>query len=50
MACMWEKGVSYRVLAGKLEGNGPLESPRRRWKDTTDICLTQIGWEPVDWL
>jgi hypothetical protein len=34
----------YGVLVGKTEGNGPLERPRRRWKDGIKLDLREIGW------
>jgi hypothetical protein len=35
---------------GKPEGNRPLERPRRRWVDNTEIDLREIEWEGVDWI
>jgi hypothetical protein len=37
-------GKVYRVLMGKLEGKGPLETPRRRWEDGIKMDLREIGW------
>jgi hypothetical protein len=39
-------------LVGKLEGKRPLESPRRRCKDTGNIkmYLKEIGRDVMDWI
>ena len=34
----------YRVLVGKPEGKIPLGRRRRRWEDTSNIDLQEIGW------
>jgi hypothetical protein len=33
---------------GKLEGKGPLGSPRRRWDDNITVDLREIGWDGMD--
>jgi hypothetical protein len=35
---------------GKPERKRPLEKPRRRWKDTINMALQEIGWDGVDWI
>jgi hypothetical protein len=37
-----------RVLVGTPEGKRPLGRPRRKWKDTVEMDLKEIGWEGVD--
>jgi hypothetical protein len=37
VARMGEKRIACRLLVGKPEGKGPLEGPRRRWMDNTNI-------------
>jgi hypothetical protein len=39
VACNGEKINAYKVLGGKLEEKKPLGSPRRRWKDITEMDL-----------
>jgi hypothetical protein len=39
----------YRLLVGKPEGKGPLERPRRRWRDNIKMDLLEIGLGVVDW-
>jgi hypothetical protein len=34
----------YRVSVGKLEGQSPLERPRRRWEDN------EVGCVAMDWI
>jgi hypothetical protein len=34
----------YRALVGKPDVKGPLERPRRRWKDGIKMDLREIGW------
>jgi len=38
VALIGNRRDAYRVLMGKLEGKGVVESPSHRWKD--DISLT----------
>ena len=40
----------YRVLVGKPEGKRPLERPRRRWEDNTDLDLQEVRCGDVDWI
>jgi hypothetical protein len=41
-----EKRNAYRILVGKLEGNGPLAKPRHRWVDNIkmDLKRDRMGW------
>jgi hypothetical protein len=34
----------YRLLVGKLEGQGPLGRSRCRWMDNIKMDLEEIGW------
>jgi hypothetical protein len=45
-----EERKVYKVLVGKPEGKGPLERPRRRWKDGIRMDLREIGLRGVDWV
>ena len=36
------RGV-HRILVGKLEGNGLLGRPRRRWEDNIKMDLQEVG-------
>jgi hypothetical protein len=49
VANMGEGRNMYRVLVGKLEGERPLERPRRRWEDGIKLDLREIGWGGVEW-
>ena len=44
VACMGEKRVIYRVLAGKPEGKRPLGRPRCRWGDNIKMDRQEVGW------
>jgi len=44
------RGGAYRVLVGKLEGNGPLGRPRRRWVDNIKMDLQEVGCGYMDWI
>jgi hypothetical protein len=43
------RGV-YRVLFGKPEGKRPFVIPRRRWKDTIELDLQEVGCWGMDWI
>jgi hypothetical protein len=47
---MWEGRGVYRVLVGKLEGNRPLERPRRRWEGNIRMDLHKVECEGMDWI
>jgi len=47
---MGENRGAYRVLVGKPEGKRPLERPRRRWEDNTDLDLQEVRCGDVDWI
>jgi hypothetical protein len=42
VAHMGQKRNSYRVVAVKPEGNGPLERHRHIWRDNTKMDLQEI--------
>jgi hypothetical protein len=35
---------------GKLEGERPLERPRRRWVDNIEMDLREKGWDGMVWI
>jgi hypothetical protein len=37
---------AYRILMGKPEG----KRPRRRWVDSIEMDLGEIGWDGMDWI
>jgi hypothetical protein len=42
-----------RVVVGKTEGGRPLEKPRRRWENNTEMDLREVGcdaWTGSIWL
>ena len=43
MARMEEGRGVHKVLVGKPEGKRPLGRPRRRWKDTINMDLEEVG-------
>jgi hypothetical protein len=45
-----ERRKAYVLLVGKPEGNGPLERPRHRWLDNTEMDTRVIGWGSLDWI
>jgi hypothetical protein len=47
---MGEVRGAYNILVGKPEGRRPLERPRRRWEDNTEMDLREIGFGDVDWI
>jgi hypothetical protein len=50
VARMGDKRNSYRILVGKPERKIPLGRPRRRWVDTIEMDLREIGCNGVDWV
>jgi len=50
VARMGERRGVCRVLAGKSEGKRPLGRPRRRWEDTINMDLQEMGCEGKDWI
>jgi hypothetical protein len=50
VARMGEKRYEYRLLVGKPDGGGLLETPRRRWADNIRMDLGEVGWGDVDWI
>jgi len=47
---VWGRGGGHRVLVGKPEGKRPLGRPRRRWDDTIEIGLQEVGGGCGDWM
>jgi hypothetical protein len=47
---MEEMRNSYRLLARKIEGKGPLERPKHMWQDNIQKNLTEIWWEGIEWI
>jgi hypothetical protein len=45
---MREKRNVYRILVGIPEGKRSLGRSRRRWVDTIEINLREIGWDGMD--
>ena len=45
------EGISVRrVLVGKPEGKRPLGRPRRRWEDSINMDLQEVGGSCGDWM
>jgi hypothetical protein len=44
------KTNAYRILVEKPEGKRSLGRPRRRWVDTIEMDLREIGWGGMDWI
>ena len=49
VACMGERRVVYRVLAGKPEGR-PFGRPRKRWEDNINMDFQELGCGGMDWI
>ena len=47
---MGERRVVYRVLVKNTEGKRPLVRPRRRWEDSIQIGLQEVGCRGMDWI
>jgi hypothetical protein len=45
-----EKRDTYRLLIGKPEGRRPLERPRYRWLNNSELELVVIGWGHMAWI
>ena len=50
VARMAERRDAYRVLVGNLEGNRPLERPRRRREDNIKMDVQEVGCGGMDWI
>ena len=48
VACMGKRRGVYRVLVGKPEGKRPLGRPRRRWENTIEMDLQEVGYWGMD--
>jgi hypothetical protein len=49
VAGMGKRRVAYRVLVGKPEVKIPLLKPRRRWENSIEMDIQEVGWG-MDWL
>jgi hypothetical protein len=47
---MGETRNVYRLLVGKPEGKRPLGRPRRRWVNSIEMDLREIGWDGINWI
>jgi hypothetical protein len=52
---MWHAGEGegrgvYKVLVGKPEGKRSLGRPRRRWEDSIEMDLREIGIGGTNWI
>jgi hypothetical protein len=45
-----ERRVLYRVLVGKPDGKRPLGRPRRRWENTINTDLREVGCGVINWI
>ena len=41
---------AYRVLMGQPQGKRPIGRPRRRWEDNIKMDLSEVGYDPGDWI
>jgi hypothetical protein len=48
MRCEW-KNV-HKNLIGKPQERGPLGRPRHKWKENTEMNLTETRWKDVNWI
>jgi len=44
-----EDRSAHRDFMGRPEGRKPLERPRRRWEDTTEMNLQKAEWR-INWI
>jgi hypothetical protein len=47
---MGEVRGSYNILVGRPEGRRPLGIPRRRWEDSINTDLREIGFGDGNWI
>jgi hypothetical protein len=50
VARMGEGRGVYNVLVGTSEGKRPLGRPRRRWEDSINMNLREIGIDGANWI
>jgi hypothetical protein len=50
VARMGERRNAYRRLVGKPEERRPLGRPRRKWVDSIEMDLREIGWDGMNWI
>jgi hypothetical protein len=48
VARMGEVRGAYNILVGRPEGRRPLGRPKRRWEDSINMDLREIGFGDVD--
>jgi hypothetical protein len=41
---------AYEILVGRLEGKGPLGSPKGTWEGNIRLDIGETGWGDVDWI
>ena len=44
VARMGDRRRAYRVLVRRSEGKRPLGRPKRRWEDTFEMDIQEVGW------
>jgi hypothetical protein len=47
---MEDRREAYRTLMGRSDGKRPLGKPKRRWEDSIQMDLEEVGWGGVDWI
>jgi hypothetical protein len=50
VAPVGETKNAYRIMVGKPVGKRPLGRPRRRWVDSIEMDLREIGSDGMDWI
>ena len=50
VACKWARTGAYTLLVGKTKGMRPLGRPKRRWLDSVENDLQEVGWGTMDWI
>jgi hypothetical protein len=50
VASMGEVRGAYNILVGRPEGRRPLGRPRRRWEDSINMDLREMGFGDMDWI
>ena len=50
VACLEEKGSTYRILVGRFEGSRLFARPERRWEDNIKLERQEIERGRIDWI
>jgi hypothetical protein len=50
VACTGERRGVYRVLVARPKGKRPLGRPRRRWVDSFQMGIQEVGCGGMDWI